>query len=187
MRNESKKIFSPLRFAILGSVILGLLHIILLGGIYQWNNAVQKFQSEQDALTQNLNTLQNINDEQISALRFELSLIQSEVDELQKSFPDIGAAFAIFHRGLDLSESSGITLDSIIHQGSELQEMVSGNFQADFYSIELTGNLETCLAFIEKLEKAGLDTVTMELANIWPEEKICSLEIKTVSYPTNQE
>ncbi|MCJ7715373.1 MAG: hypothetical protein MUO54_02480 [Anaerolineales bacterium] len=187
MRNKSKKIFSPMRIAILGSVILGLLHSILLGGIYQRNIAVQKIHSNTDILAQNLNDLQDINDEQISALRYEFGLIQSEVDELQNSFPDLGAAFAIFHRGPDLSERSGVTLDSIIHQGSELQEIVSGTIQADYFSIELTGTLETCLAFIEKLETAGLDTVTMESVDILPEENNCSLEIKTVSYPTNRE
>ena len=176
-----------MRTAIRGSVILAMLHIILLGGTYQRKAAAEKIQSDSAALDQNHAALKQLNEERVSALRFELGLVQAEVDELQSSFPEPGAPFAIYHRGMDLSESSGVSLDSISHLGSDLQETVSGNIQTDNYSIELTGLLESCLTFIQKLESAGLDTVSMEYVSIWPEEKLCSLEIKTVGYPGVEE
>ncbi len=187
MNNKSKRIFSPMRTAILGSVILAMLHIILLGGTYQRRTAAEKIQSDRAALDQNYAALKQINEEQLSALQSELELIQAEVADLQSSFPELGASFAIFHRGMDLSQSSGVNLDSISHLGSDLQETVSGNIQTDNYSIELTGLLESCLTFIQKLESAGMDTVTMEYVSIWPEEELCSLEIKTVGYPGVEE
>ena len=187
MNKKPKRIFSPIRTAILGSVILALLHIILLGGTYQRRTAAEKIQSDRATLDQNYAALKQISGEQLSALQSELELIQAEVANLQSSFPELGAPFAIYHRGMDLSQSSGVDLDGISHLGSELQETDTGNIQTDNYSIELTGLLESCLTFIQKLESSGMNTVTMEYVSIWPEEKLCSLEIKTVGYPGVEE
>ena len=134
-------------------------------------------------LDQNYTELKQINEERLSALQSELELMQAEVADLQSSFPEPGAPFAIYHRGMDLSQSSGVDLESISHLGNDLQETVSGNIQTNNYSIELTGLLDSCLTFIEKLERAGMDTLTMEFVSIWPEEELCSLEIKTVGFP----
>lgn len=187
MNKKSKRVFSPIRTAILGSVILAMLHIILLGGTYQRRVAVEKIQSDYAALDQNYAELKQISEEHLSALQSELDLIQAEVADLQSSFPELGAPFAIYHRGMDLSQSSGVDLNGISHLESDLQETVSGNIQTDNYSIELTGLLESCLTFIQKLERGGVDTVTMEYVSIWPEEELCSLEIKTVGYPGVEE
>jgi len=187
MNNKSKRVFSPMRTAILGSVILAMLHIILLGGTYQRRTAAEKIQSASAELDQNYAALKQISDEQVSALRFELGLIQAEVDDLQSSFPELGAPFAIYHRGMDLSQSSRVNLDSISLLESDIQETTLGNIQTNNYSIELTGLLESCLTYIQKLESAGMDTLTMKYVSIWPEEELCSLEIKTVGYPGVEE
>lgn len=187
MNKKSKRVFSPMRTAILGSVILAMLHIILLGGAYQRKVAAEKIQSDIAELDQNYAALKLISEEQVSSLQSELALIQAEVADLQSSFPELGGAFAIYHRVMDLSQSSGVDLDSISLLGSDLQETTSGNIQTNNYSIELTGLLESCLTYIQKLESAGMDTLTMEYISIWPEEKLCSLEIKTVGYPGVEE
>lgn len=164
-----------------------MLHIILLGGTYQRRAAAEKIQSDIAELDQNYAALKLISDEQVSALRLELGLIQAEVDDLQRTFPELGGAFAIYHRVMDLSQSSGVDLDSISLLGSDVQETASGNIQINNYNIELTGLLESCLTFIQKLESAGMDTLTMEYLSIWPEEKLCSLEIITIGYPGVEE
>ncbi len=187
MNNKPKRVFSPIRIAILGSVILAMLHIILLGGTYQRKTASEKMQSDIATLDQNYAAIEQISKEQLSDLQSELELIQAEVAELQSSFPELGAPFAIYHRGMDLSRSSEVDLKGISLLGSDLQETVSGNIQTDTYSIEATGLLESCLTFIHKLESAGLDTVTMEQVSIRPEEELCSLEIKTVGFPGVEE
>jgi len=182
MNNKSKRVFSPMRAAILGSAILAMLHIILLGGTYQRRAAAEKIRSASAALDQNYAELKQISEEQLSALQSELELVQAEVTGLKSSFPELGAPFAIYHRGMDLSQSSGTKLDSISHLGSNLQETAAENMRIDNYSIELVGSLESCLAFVQKLEIAGMETVTMEYVSILPEEELCSLEIKTVGY-----
>ena len=176
-----------MRTAILGSAILAMLHIILLGGTYQRRAAAEKIQSDSAVLNQNYAELKQISEEQLSALQSDLELVQAEVTDLQSSFPEPGAPFAIYPRGMDLSQISGVNLNSISHLGSNLQETVAGNIQTDNYSIELTGLLESCLTFVQKLERAGMDTLTMEYVSIWPEEELCSLEIKTVGYPGVEE
>ncbi len=164
-----------------------MLHIILLGGTYQRSAAAEKIQSDITSLDQNYAALKQINEEQLNALQSELDLIQAEVADLQSSFPELGAPFAIYHRGMDLSQLSGVNLNSISHLGSNLQETAAENIQTDNYSIELVGSLESCLTFVQKLEIAGMETVTMEYVSIWPEEELCSLEIKTVGYPGVEE
>jgi len=187
MNNKPKRVFSPIRTAILGSAILAVLHIILLGGTYQRKAATEQIQSDIATLDQNYSAIEQISEEQLSALQSELELIQAEVDELQSSFPELGAPFAIYHRAMDLSQNSGVDLTEISHLGSELQETADGNIKTVTYNIELTGPLDSCLTFVQNLEEAGINTVIMEDLNIWPEEKNCSLEIKTVGYTQNQD
>ena len=47
-------------------------------------------------------------------LQADLDRIQAEVLELESSFPELGAPFNVFNRGLDLAEASQLELFSIV-------------------------------------------------------------------------
>ncbi|MGB2965522.1 MAG: hypothetical protein WBB69_16225 [Anaerolineales bacterium] len=184
MKQKQTRAFSPLRIGIFGSVILALLHLILLGYIFQRRNATSQLIADRMALEENYSNLQDINQEQINIFQTELDTVQAEIVELEASFPELGAPFAIYRRGMDLSQKSQVNLQNISYLGRDLQELLSGPIIADSYSIRLNGSLTACITFIKNIEEAGMDTVSMESATIWPEEELCSLDLITIGLPT---
>ncbi len=184
MNQKQTRALSPLRIGIFGSVILAVLHLILLGYIYQRRSATDQLTADRQALDGNFTNLQEINQEQINSLQNDLDLIQAEVSELDASFPELGAPYAIYHRGLDLSQKSQVSLQSISFLGRDVQELLSGPIITDRYSIRLNGSLTACITFIKNIEEAGMDTVSMESVSIWPDEELCSLDIITIGLPT---
>jgi len=184
MNQKQTRTLSPLRIGIFGSVILAVLHLILLGYIYQRRSATSQLIADRMALEENYSALQGINQEQIKTLQSELNTIQAEVVELEASFPELGAPFAIYRRGIDLSQKSQVNLQNISYLGRDFQEILSGPIIAERYSIRLNGSLTACITFIKNIEEAGMDTVSLESVSIWPAEELCSLDIITIGLPT---
>ena len=172
----------PRRIVIILCVILGLLHVILLGWTLQRQSASAQITDDRLVLEENLDQLQQINQDQLDELQEELDLIQAEVTTLETSFPDLGTPFAIYRRGMDLAQSSQMELLEISLINSETLETVSGLVLKNQYTIDTQGSLENCLVFIDILEKAGMDTINLEFASIIPAENRCSLEISTLGY-----
>jgi hypothetical protein len=184
-RNQSK--ISGLRIGIIASVIAAMLNVILLGTAFQRKSASEQIEADSQVLEENYTELVKVNLDQLDDLQNELNLINAEVSELEASFPELGSSFALYQRAVGLSTKSNLDLRSISRLGSELQETTSGTILFDDYSIELRGTLVDCFKFIEEIETAGMDTVVMQYASFWPEESLCSLEIKTIGIPTAHE
>ncbi len=179
--NQSK--ISVLRIGIIASVIAAMLNVILLGTTFQRRSASEQIEADSRVLEENYTELVKINQEHLDDLRNELNLIKAEVSDLEASFPELGSSFALFQRAFGLSTKSNLDLRSISRSGSDLQETTSGTILSDDFSIELRGTLVDCFKFIEEIETAGMDTVVMQYASFWPEESLCSLEIKTIGIP----
>lgn len=182
MNQPRTSLTSPRRIVIVLCVILGLLHVILLGWTLQRQSASTQLSDDRLVLEDNLDQLQQINQDQLDELQEELDMIQAEVATLETSFPDLGIPFAIYRRGMDLAQSSQMELLEISLINSETLETVSGLVVKNQYKIETQGSLENCLVFIDNLEKAGLDTISLEFASLIPAESRCSLEISTLGF-----
>ena len=175
---------TPRRIVIVLCVILGLLHVILLGWTIQRRSASTQLEDDKLVLEENLDQLQQINQDQLDTLQAELDEVLEELTELEASFPELGTPFAIYRRGLDLTQESQVELQQISLVGSESLDTVSGLVLIKQYRIETLGTLENCLAFMNNLEQAGADTIILEFANIVSAERQCSLEISTLGYPS---
>jgi len=180
-RKQSK--ISGLRIGIMASVIAAMLNVILLGTTFQRRSASEQIEADSQVLEENYTELVKLNLDQLDDLQNELNLINTEVSDLEASFPELGSSFALFQRALGLSTKSNVDLRSISRSGSALQETASGTLLFDDYNIELRGTLVGCFTFIEEIESAGIDTLVMQYASFWPEESLCSLEIKTIGIP----
>ena len=183
MNEKKRPKISLYRVVVIGCVILVTLHLILLGTSFQRRAAANKLQTNQAVLEQNINALIQINENQSSDLESELESTQAELAGLQSSFPEYGAPFAIYKRGMDLAHSSNVELLGIARLGFELQETTSGSIQMENFLLDVKGNLGACLTYIQQLEQAGLDTVLMENVSIQPEQEQCTLEVRTVGFP----
>ena len=172
------------RMVIFLCVILGLLHVILLGWTAQRKSASKQLTEDRVVLEENLDQLQQINQEQLDELRAELELVEGEISTLEASFPELGGSFAIYQQGYALALDSQLDLQEISLVGSETLDTVSGQLLRKQYILEVIGSLENCLGFIDNLEQAGLDTINMDFITINPVESQCSLEISTLGYPS---
>jgi hypothetical protein len=175
----SRRVVSPLRIGIIASLILAVLHIILLGGTSQRRAATRQLEKEYQVLQENYEQLEKVNQEQLDQLRLEQHQIQDEVAELEASFPELGAPFALFRRGLELARDSQVDLRAISRMDSSYLETTSGEIIREEFDLELGGSLQNCIAFIGAVENAGRDTIVMQYASFWPEEGRCSLELIT--------
>ncbi len=187
MNQAKPRLLNPRRVVIFLSVLLGLMHVILLGWTIQRRSAAAQLDNDKLALQENLGQLQQINQDQLDALQAELDALQLEVAELENSLPLLGPPFAIYRRGLALAQQSQVELLEISLIASEPLDTVSGLIIRQEYNIETEGSLENCLEFINNLEQAGQDTVILELASIDPGDNRCSLDINTIGIPSGMD
>jgi len=172
------------RMVIFLCVLLGLLHVILLGWAVQRRTASKQITGDRVVLEDNLDQLQQINQEQLDELQAELEEVQGEISALEAAFPDLGASFAIYQQGYALALDSQLDLQEISLASAEILDTVSGQLLKKQYNLEVSGSLENCLDYIDKLEQAGLDTINLDFISIYPAENRCSLEVSTLGYPT---
>ncbi len=182
--NKKNKL-SGIWIGIIFSLIAAVLNLIFLGGASLRRNATKQLNLDRSALEENFAVLEEVNQEQLDALQADLENIQTEVVELEASFPELGAPFDVFRRGLELAQISQIELINISLINSDQQETTSGVLVFEEFDLELNGDLVNCLTFIEKTETAGLDSVVMQYAGFFPEDGSCYLEIKTMGYPSS--
>ena len=175
------------RMIIIGCVILGTAHIILLGFTYQRQRAIEQLEADRVVLEDNLEQLRDINQEELDTAQAELDGLREENALLQQSFPELGAPFAIYHRIKDLADQNGIQLTSVDLTGMDSLDTVSGVVVRKQYNVFASGSLDSCLRLIQAIEAAGLDTVTMETIDILPEDNLCSMTVNTLGYPTSSE
>jgi hypothetical protein len=166
-------------------VLLGVAHVILLGWTLQRQSASAQVSDDRLILEENLGQLQQINQSQLDDLQAELDTILAEIDLLEASFPELGSSFAIYQQGYDLAEDSQLELEEISLVGSDILDTISGQLVKKDYTIQTRGSLENCLAFINMLEQAGLDTISIDQVYIIPGENACFLEISTLGYPSH--
>lgn len=171
-----------MRIAIIASVILGLVQVILIGAAYQRRTAANQLQEEKNSLEENISSLIQVNQDQVNNLQAELDQTLADIADLEASFPDLGAHFAIYHRGLDLANQSQVDLLSITRLSADNVDTYAGQVQDKQYSIEVIGGIDDCIQFIGNLEKAGRDTLSMRSVYIWPLENHCSLEISLIGF-----
>ena len=182
MKDFQNRRTSIMRIAIIGSVILGVIQMIMIGAAYQRRAATNQLETERIALEENINSLIKVNQDQVDDLQAELELIQADTAELEASFPELGAHFAIFPRGLALANQSQVDLQEISWLSSDSVDTFAGQVVDKQYSIDVFGKTADCIKFIAELEDGGRDTLSMRSVYIWPEENKCSYEISLIGF-----
>jgi hypothetical protein len=183
MNQKKSRLLTPRRIAITLSVLLGVVHVILLGWTLQRRSAIAELTTDKIAVEENLSLLEEINRDELDALQDELTLIEGEIIQLEDSFPELGSAFPIYRRGLDIAQSSEVELLSIGLLSTNIQETTSGSVLTKEYSLAARGTTAQCLAFIQALEDAGAGSLAVDGVTITPEDAQCSLDLSTFGFP----
>lgn len=182
MRKMLKSLTTPTRIAIFGSLIFAVLHIILLGAVYQRRSAAETLQEDRRTMEENLSVLEQIDEQKLSTLQSELESAQEEAENLRNAFPELGAPFAMYPQGKVFATRSKMELVSIALLSKDLKDSPSGPIQMKQYFLELEGNFSNCIDFLNQLEKAGQQTVSMQNISISPEEETCEFEVQTLGF-----
>ena len=175
------------RIVIIGCVILGMAHIILLGFTYQRQRAVQQLDADRAVLEDNLEQLRDINQEELDTAQADLDALRAENAVLQQSFPELGAPFAIYYRIKDLADQNSIQLSNVDLTDMETLDTVSGVVVRKQYNLVTIGSVDSCLGLIQSIEAAGLDTLSLETIDISPEDDLCAMTVNTLGFPASSE
>jgi hypothetical protein len=184
MNQPRTGLISLRRIVITICVLLGLAHVILLGWTLQRQSASTQLNEDRLILEENLGQLQQINQSQLDDLQADLDAILADIAVLEASFPELDSSYAIYEQGYDLAQNNQLTLEEINLLGSDIVDTISGQLVKKDYTLETRGSLENCLSFIDSLEQAGLDTISLDQVYIIPGENYCYLEISTLGYPS---
>ena len=84
--------------------------------------ATKQLETDRLALEDNFSELEKVNKEQLDVLQADSESIQAEVVELESSFPELGAPFDVFNRGLELAQASELDLLSISSVNTEIKK-----------------------------------------------------------------
>ena len=179
MMNKNPKL-SALRLGIIASLVLAVIHLILIGAAYQRQTAAAQLDQDRLTLEENLQELEAINQDQIDALEADLTEIKNEIADLEAGFPELGAPFALFNQAEILAGNSQVDLKSVTRIGKEFQDAVPGSYHGSEFNIEVEGSLQNCINFIKELEAAGLDSINIQYASLWPEDQHCVYEVRTL-------
>jgi hypothetical protein len=182
MKTTFYSLNTPTRIAIFGSLVFAVLNLIFLGATYQRRTAAESLQKNIRAMEDNLIILKQIDEDRLDSLRTELEQAQKRVTELENSFPDLGAPFAIYPQGKNLATQSQMELIGISLLNIDRKESPSGPVQVKEYFLELKGNMANCLMFLDRLEEAGQQTLSIENISISAQEETCELEVQAVGF-----
>lgn len=170
------------RLALLGSLIAGMLLLILVGASYQRNRALTKLEDQIETIQENFAERKNLDLEKIAELEQDLAAAQEEVEELENFFPEPGTSVSLYQHAAQLARESQVELQEISLSSTETVDAPEGSLQSAVYLIRLSGGTKPCISFIERLEKLGLQKVTMDEIVISPPENLCQLEARLLGF-----
>lgn len=174
---------TPLRTALLGSAITAALLIILIGAAYQRNTAASTIQEDIESIQANFSQQKQADLAQIADLEEELAQAQSELEELEKTFPELGESYALYQQAQELAFRNQVTLLGISRMGSETLDTEQGLYQSTSYAVQLRGDTKTCLAYIQSLENSSLQSVSPDDISISPLNGQCGFTARVFGFP----
>lgn len=168
------------RIALIGSVLAAALHIVLLGQVFRTEQSIAVMRDQVDTLLTNIAGLRQIEDGQLEGLKEELAEARDEVKTLEAAFPVPGAPFALYDRAFAMAAQNNILIISISRLDRELLDSAFGMVDSSHFSVNAEATLEDCMEFIDRLEKAGINTLAVDNIVIEPENLICDFDVQTL-------
>ncbi len=153
-------------------------NLLLLGGRFQKERLKRVLEEQVAALEFNVELLQEAESAGMQELQEELQAARSTLISLEESFPDMETPFDLYRRGYSLANTSDVDLTSIHRLGSEIQSTILGSLEVVNYSVLSTADLESCLAYLSRIEDEGSETLALNNITIEPDLEGCSFEVR---------
>ena len=178
MRRILNALSTPMRVAIVGSLVVAVILLLFLGAAYQRERAQQTLQENVESMRENLATLREVDRQKMQSLQEDLGDAKEEVAALRESFPEVGAPFAIYRQSYKFASRNRLALQSISLADTDILSTPTGSLRARNYSLSLEGSVGACILFLDDLEQAGQGTLIIDNINITPPEETCVLDVK---------
>lgn len=160
------------------AILFAGVNLLLLGGGYQKERLTHRLADQVAELEANVELLQEAEREGLQELQDELSTAESYLVSLEEMFPDIETPFDLYRRGYSLAGTSDVDLTSIYRMGSETQSTIFGSLEVTNYSVISVADLESCMAYLSRLEDEGSETLALNNISIEPGLEACNFEVR---------
>jgi hypothetical protein len=180
MKRQTRRKITPLLFLTILSGILVLANLTIVGLEYLLEQRTFELDYLIDDLEENLEQLKQIDAERLSNLREEATSVEEKLQLLERSFPELGAPIELYAISFELADESQIKIQSIAKVEETLEETAFGLVTSGQYSLELEGGIDSCILLIKRLERAGMDTLSIENIQLNQELQTCRFDVLTM-------
>jgi hypothetical protein len=168
---------NPKRIAFFLIICLAFFNMGLLASTFQKKKLTRQVTAQLEPIELDLAELRQAEQEGFKKLQADVDRAEAHLMSLERSFPDLGASFEIFRRGFELAEESGIEVASVYRGSTVVRETVLGHLFTTTFSIKSNGDMQSCLGFLSRLEKEGLQTLALDRIDLNPDQQACNFDV----------
>ena len=176
---KQRQITSTLVLVILGGVLI-LANLALVGVDATLRQTAQDLKVQIENIHENLEQLKQVDEGRLASMREETAQAEAELSMLEASFPELGAPIALYNLSFNLASKNKVNIQSISRNEGIVESTVVGQVETVQYSLELQGEIDACIAFIKQLERAGMDTISVENIQMNSELQNCRMDVLTM-------
>jgi hypothetical protein len=157
----------------LNVVVLAVLCALMAAGIERTLTA-RSISAQIGNLGDNLTLLLEARQATVDRLHADLDGAKSELAQTQSQVPKLGTPFELYSRGFGMGPDLNVVVDRIQYQGSENMSTQLGDLTIESYTVNLTGSMPDCVAYIRQLEHEGRPFLATDNVNLDANQLGCS-------------
>jgi len=173
MRPRRRRISSNAVAIFLNVFLLAVLSALMAGGVERTLTA-RSISTQVGNLRDNLTLLVQARQSTIDNLNSDLDRAKGELAQTQSQAPKLGAPFELYNRGFSMGPDSNVLVERIQYQGAENLSTALGDLTIASYTVDLTGSMPDCIAYIRRLEREGRPFLATDNITLDADQSACS-------------
>lgn len=173
MRPRRRRISFGAVAIFLNVLVLAVLAALMAAGVER-TLAARSISTQVGNLRDNLTLLLQARQSTIDNLTSDLDAAKSELAQTQAQVPRLGAPFQLYNRGFGMGAETNVVVDRIRFQGTENLSTALGDLTIETYTVDVTGSLPDCIAYMRQLEREGRPFLATDNVNLDADQSACS-------------
>lgn len=158
----------PGRLAVVASMLLAVANAVLVATALIRQRSAADLAVQVENLEFSLEQLQQVDRERLMELEAEADAAEGELDRLENAFPELGEQFDLYRQAFALAGASNVEIASVETGESSIHQTPVGYLSKTDYTVKGLGGYSDCLALMEQLETAGLQTLALDQLHLDP-------------------
>ncbi len=176
IRPRRRRISSNAVAIFLNVVVLAVVSALMAAGVERALTA-RSISTQVGNLRDNLTLLVQARQSTIDNLNSDLDRAKGELAQTQSQAPKLGVPFELYNRGFGMGPDSNVLVERIQYQGAEDLPTVLGDLTIESYTVDLTGSMPDCIAYIRQLEREGRPYLATDNINLDADQSACGFGI----------